>query len=194
MRTPGSGPHGAVVAGEEGAAAVGRHGAVVVGNRYESCEGWRVAAGVGAAIAVGTMLARPPTAAVTVSVGGSSFCTRTVPTTRASCPAVPSFIRSCLRRSASSFRRCRSAAPRCVLAVSHTASAGRRTTSASVVDTASSCSTDATAMAAPGAAARDLRDAGRPRANECAYAVEGRRLRDVLNARSRSVSPRDRDG
>jgi len=67
------GPRGAVVAGEEGAAAVGRHGAVVVGNRYESYEGWRVAAGVGAAIAVGTMLARPPTAAVTVSVGGSSY-------------------------------------------------------------------------------------------------------------------------
>ena len=67
------GPRGAVVAGEEGAAAVGRHGAVVVGNRYESYEGWRVAAGVGAAIAVGTMLARPPTAAVTVAVGGSSY-------------------------------------------------------------------------------------------------------------------------
>ena len=67
------GPRGAVVAGEEGAAAVGRHGAVVVGNRYESYEGWRVAAGVGAAIAVGTMLARPPTAAVTVSVGSSSY-------------------------------------------------------------------------------------------------------------------------
>src|SRR5262245_21205612 len=38
------GPRGAVVAGEEGAAAIGRHGAVVVGNRYESYEGWRVAA------------------------------------------------------------------------------------------------------------------------------------------------------
>ena len=67
------GPHGAVVAGEEGAAAVGRHGGVVVGNHYESYEGWKVAAGVGAAIAVGTMLARPPKAAVTVAYGGSSY-------------------------------------------------------------------------------------------------------------------------
>jgi hypothetical protein len=66
------GHRGAVVAGEEGYAAVGRHG-VVVGNRYESYEGWRIAAGVGAAIAVGTMLARPPSAAVTVSVAGSSY-------------------------------------------------------------------------------------------------------------------------
>jgi hypothetical protein len=67
------GRRGAVVAGEEGIAAVGRRGAVVVGNRYESYEGWKVAAGVGAAIAIGTMLARPPTAAVTVSFGGSSY-------------------------------------------------------------------------------------------------------------------------
>jgi uncharacterized protein DUF6515 len=67
------GPRGAVVAGEEGIAAVGRRGAVVVGNRYDSYEGWKVAAGVGAAIALGTMLARPPTAAVTVSVAGSSY-------------------------------------------------------------------------------------------------------------------------
>jgi hypothetical protein len=67
-----AGPRGAVVAGEEGYAAVGRHG-VVVGNHYESYEGWKVAAGVGAAIAVGTMLARPPQAAVTVAVGGSSY-------------------------------------------------------------------------------------------------------------------------
>jgi Family of unknown function (DUF6515) len=64
---------GAVVAGEEGVAAVGRRGGVIVGERYESYEGWRVAAGVGAAIAVGTMLARPPAAAVTISVGGSSY-------------------------------------------------------------------------------------------------------------------------
>ena len=67
------GPRGAVVAGEEGVAAVGRRGGVVVGNHYESYEGWKVAAGVGAAIAVGTMLARPPAAAVTVNVGGSSY-------------------------------------------------------------------------------------------------------------------------
>src|SRR5262245_35236172 len=60
------GPHGAVVAGEEGAAAVGRHGGVV-GNHYESYEAWRAVAGVTTAIAVGTMLARPPRAAVTVT-------------------------------------------------------------------------------------------------------------------------------
>src|SRR6478735_5494182 len=64
------GRHGAVVAGEEGVAAVGRHGAVV-GNRYESYEGWKVAAGVATGIAIGTMLARPPAAAVTVPVAGS---------------------------------------------------------------------------------------------------------------------------
>ena len=67
-----AGRHGAVVAGEEGYAAVGRRG-VVVGNHYESYEGWRVAAGVGATIAIGTMLARPPTAAVTVTYGSSSY-------------------------------------------------------------------------------------------------------------------------
>jgi hypothetical protein len=63
---------GAVVAGEEGYAAVGRRG-VVVGNHYESYEAWKVVAGVGAAIAVGTMLARPPTAAATVTYSGSSY-------------------------------------------------------------------------------------------------------------------------
>jgi hypothetical protein len=67
-----AGRRGAVVAGEEGYAAVGRHG-VIVGNRYESYEAWRVVAGVGTAIAVGTMLARPPRAAVTVAYGGSSY-------------------------------------------------------------------------------------------------------------------------
>jgi hypothetical protein len=67
-----AGRHGAVVAGEEGYAAVGHRGAVV-GRRYESYEAWQVVAGVGAAIAVGTMLARPPQAAVTVSLGGSSY-------------------------------------------------------------------------------------------------------------------------
>ena len=67
-----AGPRGAVVAGEEGYAAAGRRG-VVVGNRYESYEAWRIAAGVGTAIAVGTMLARPPRAAVTVAYGGSSY-------------------------------------------------------------------------------------------------------------------------
>jgi hypothetical protein len=67
------GRHGAVVVGEEGAAAGGRHGGVVVGNRYEDYEAWRAIAGVGAAIAVGTMLARPPTAATTVVVAGTTY-------------------------------------------------------------------------------------------------------------------------
>ena len=67
-----AGPRGAVVAGEEGYGAVGR-GGVVVGNRYESYEAWRAVAGVTAAIAVGTMLAKPPAAATTVVVSGSSY-------------------------------------------------------------------------------------------------------------------------
>src|SRR5262245_36501456 len=67
-----AGRRGAVVAGEEGYAAVGRRG-VVVGSHYESYEAWRVAAGIGAAIAVGTMLARPPAAAVTVTYANSSY-------------------------------------------------------------------------------------------------------------------------
>jgi Family of unknown function (DUF6515) len=67
------GRRGAVVAGEEGFVGVGRHGAVVGGERYESYEGWRVAAGVATGIAVGTMLARPPTASVTVVAGGTSY-------------------------------------------------------------------------------------------------------------------------
>lgn len=67
------GRRGAVVAGEEGFAAAGRHSGVVVGNRYEDYEAWRAIAGVGAAIAVGTMLARPPTAATTVVIGGTTY-------------------------------------------------------------------------------------------------------------------------
>jgi hypothetical protein len=67
------GPRGAVVAGEEGAAAVGRYGGVVVGNRYESYEAWRAVAGIGTAIAIGTMLARPPSTAVVVQTGGASY-------------------------------------------------------------------------------------------------------------------------
>jgi hypothetical protein len=71
------GRRGAVAVGEEGFVGVGRHGAVVGGERYESYEGWRVAAGVAAGvatgIAVGTMLARPPTASVTVVTGGTSY-------------------------------------------------------------------------------------------------------------------------
>ena len=53
--------------------AVAGRGGVVVGNRYESYEAWRAVAGVGTAIAVGTMLARPPAAATVVAYGGSSY-------------------------------------------------------------------------------------------------------------------------
>ena len=67
------GRRGAVAVGEEGFVGVGRHGAVVGGERYESYEGWRVAAGVATGIAVGTMLARPPRAATTVVVSGSNY-------------------------------------------------------------------------------------------------------------------------
>jgi hypothetical protein len=67
-----AGRRGAVVAGEEGYAAVGRGGAVVVGENYESYEGWR-RAGRATTIGIGTMLARPPTAAVAVTVGGASY-------------------------------------------------------------------------------------------------------------------------
>jgi Family of unknown function (DUF6515) len=66
------GRRGAVVAGEEGYAAVGRGGAVVVGENYESYDAWRVA-GRGTTIGVGTMLVRPPTAAVTITFGGASY-------------------------------------------------------------------------------------------------------------------------
>lgn len=67
---------GAVVAGEEGFAGVGRYGAVVGGEYYESYEGWRVGAGVAAVatgIAIGTMLAKPPTTSVTVVTSGTSY-------------------------------------------------------------------------------------------------------------------------
>jgi Family of unknown function (DUF6515) len=84
------GPRGAVAAGEEGAIGVGRYGGTVVageerpyvggpwggvvyGERYESYEGWRAVAGVATGIAIGTMLARPPTAATTVVVSGTSY-------------------------------------------------------------------------------------------------------------------------
>ncbi len=63
-----------VVAGEEGYAARGRYGNVVVGETYESHDAWRVAAGVTrTAIAVGTMLAAPPTGATTVVVTGTTY-------------------------------------------------------------------------------------------------------------------------
>jgi hypothetical protein len=67
------GRHGAVVAGEEGVAVAGRHGSVTVGNQYEDYEAWRAVAGVGTAIAVGTMLASPPAAATTVVVAGTTY-------------------------------------------------------------------------------------------------------------------------
>jgi hypothetical protein len=67
------GPRGAVAVGEEGYAGVGRYGGVVGGEHYESYEGWKVAAGVATGIAVGTMLARPPTASVTVVTGGTNY-------------------------------------------------------------------------------------------------------------------------
>ena len=67
------GRRGAVVVGEEGAAAVGRYGGVVVGERYESYDAWRAVAAVGAGIAIGTMLAKPPAAATTVVVSGATY-------------------------------------------------------------------------------------------------------------------------
>ncbi len=62
------GRRGAVVVGEEGAAAVGRYGNVVVADRYESYDAWKAVAAVGAGIAIGTMLAKPPAAAAPVVV------------------------------------------------------------------------------------------------------------------------------
>ena len=67
------GRRGAVAVGEEGFVGVGRYGGVVAGERYESYEGWKVAAGVATGIAVGTMLARPPAASTTVVVSNTSY-------------------------------------------------------------------------------------------------------------------------
>ena len=67
------GRRGAVAVGEEGFVGVGRYGGVVGGERYESYEGWKVAAGVATGIAVGTMLARPPTTSVTVVSSGTNY-------------------------------------------------------------------------------------------------------------------------
>jgi hypothetical protein len=67
------GRRGAVAVGEEGFVGVGRYGGVVAGERYESYEGWRVAAGVATGIAIGTMLARPPTTSVTIVAGGANY-------------------------------------------------------------------------------------------------------------------------
>src|SRR5215813_7936433 len=67
-----AGRRGAAVKGEEGkGAAVGPRGAVVKGD--EGYEAWRAVAGVSAAIAIGTMLARPPSAATTVVVNGTTY-------------------------------------------------------------------------------------------------------------------------
>jgi hypothetical protein len=67
------GRRGAVAVGEEGFVGVGRYGGVVAGEVYDSYEGWRVAAGVATGIAIGTMLARPPTTSVTVVAGGTNY-------------------------------------------------------------------------------------------------------------------------
>ena len=67
------GRRGAVVVGEEGAAAVGRYGGVVVADRYESYDAWKAVAAVGAGIAIGTMLAKPPAAAAPVAVSGTTY-------------------------------------------------------------------------------------------------------------------------
>src|SRR5262245_41743820 len=67
------GRRGAVAVGEEGFVGVGRYGGVVAGERYESYEGWKVAAGVGVGIAIGTMLAKPPRASTTVVVSGANY-------------------------------------------------------------------------------------------------------------------------
>jgi hypothetical protein len=80
-RTIVSNRRGTIVAGEEGFVAGGRPGyyrpGVIVGGRYEDNEGWktaaRVAGGVAAGIAVGTMLSRPPARSVTVTVAGSNY-------------------------------------------------------------------------------------------------------------------------
>lgn len=67
---------GVAVVGEEGAFVAGGGGyrpGYIVGGRYESYEGWKIAAGVATGIAVGTMLSRPPRNATTVVVDGSSY-------------------------------------------------------------------------------------------------------------------------
>jgi hypothetical protein len=71
------GPRGAVVVGEEGAARAGRYsyrGGVVV---YEDNDAWRTAAGVAVgvagAIAIGTLLAKPPAQAAPVVVSSTTY-------------------------------------------------------------------------------------------------------------------------
>ena len=77
------GRRGAVVVGEEGAAAVGRYGGVVVADRYESYDAWKAVAAVGAGIAIGTMLAKPPAAATPVVVADRPTTITTTCSTRA---------------------------------------------------------------------------------------------------------------
>lgn len=80
-RTIVSNRRGTIVAGEEGFVAGRRPGyyrpGVIVGGRYEDNEGWktaaRVAGGVAAGIAIGTMLSRPPTSSVTMVVSGTNY-------------------------------------------------------------------------------------------------------------------------
>jgi hypothetical protein len=62
-----------VVAGEEGYAAAGRYGGVVVGETYESHDAWRTAAAVTTGIAIGTMLAHPPTGYTTTVYSGTTY-------------------------------------------------------------------------------------------------------------------------
>jgi Family of unknown function (DUF6515) len=46
---------------------------VVVGGYYDEPDGWKVAAGVAAGIAIGTMIAKPPVSYTTVVVSGTSY-------------------------------------------------------------------------------------------------------------------------
>ena len=62
MRAAAVGRRGAVVVGEEGPRR-GCYGGVAVADRYESYDAWKAVAAVGAGIAIGTMLAKPPAAA-----------------------------------------------------------------------------------------------------------------------------------
>jgi hypothetical protein len=52
---------------------VGRYGGVVVADRYEGYDAWKTVAAVGAGIAIGTMLAKPPAAAAPVAVSGTTY-------------------------------------------------------------------------------------------------------------------------
>jgi hypothetical protein len=62
-----------VAVGDDGFVGVGRYGGVVAGERYDDHDAWKVAAGVAAGIAVGTMLARPPAQSTTVVVSNTTY-------------------------------------------------------------------------------------------------------------------------